>query len=262
MCGKAISFQFKYVGFRRGLYGSNVQVMISKHVSHHCPTYLAGVVVKNDRTIITDGMFWLESEIHNGTQRIIVLEMQQSHRCLWPAAYTPDALPDPLDMDLFIPPAWGGPVSKANHIPGYKMQTDFPLNSSDITLVNGPVPGTSVRVDPQCRGRMRAQVVDPQSNVTWCCQSCDRVVHFKVGDSLVYPMEIQTGTMAANEKPAPRIHYVELPDPYQYVLGFNAEHCRKGSLQVGFPSIQRRRWGTPPRAKYTDHTWSIYFNMV
>lgn len=166
LCGKGVSFQFEYVGYRRSLYGSNVQVAIAKHVSHHCPTYLAGVVVKNDRTIITDGMFWLESEMRNGTQRITVLEMLQSHRCLWPVSYTPDASDDPSDMDLFIPPVWGGPISRVNHIPGYKMQTDFPWNRTDITLIEGPVPGTNVKTDPKCLGRMHARVVKPAGTLT------------------------------------------------------------------------------------------------
>nr|YP_009259324.1 nonstructural protein NS1 [Aedes flavivirus] len=209
MCGKAIAFQFTFTGFRRSLYGSNVQVAVSKHVTRHCPTYLAGVAVKNDRTIITDGMFWMESEIVNGTQRIVVLEMLQSHRCLWPSSYTPDALLDPTDMNIFVPPAWGGPISKANHVPGYKMQTDFPWSSPEISLHQGPVPGTQVTIDPKCDGRMQAKPVDPESNVTWCCKTCDAIIHFRVGEEFFYPMEIQPGTMASRENPRPKI--VETP---------------------------------------------------
>nr|BEP11674.1 polyprotein [Aedes flavivirus] len=209
MCGKAIAFQFTFTGFRRSLYGSNVQVAVSKHVTRHCPTYLAGVAVKNDRTIITDGMFWMESEIVNGTQRIVVLEMLQSHRCLWPSSYTPDALSDPTDMNIFVPPAWGGPISKANHVPGYKMQTDFPWSSPEISLHQGPVPGTQVTIDPKCDGRMQAKPVDPESNVTWCCKTCDAIIHFRVGEEFFYPMEIQPGTMASRENPRPKI--VETP---------------------------------------------------
>ncbi|YP_006491219.1 truncated polyprotein [Kamiti River virus] len=214
LCGKAVSFQFQYTGFRRALYGSNVQVKVSKNITNHCPTYLAGVVVKNGRTIITDGMFWMESENRDGVKQIVSLEMTQSHRCVWPEEYTPETLQDPRDMNIFIPPAWGGPISKVNHIPGYKMQTDFPWNASDITLVEGPVPGTEVKVDARCNGRMRAKVVDPKGNGSWCCQSCNRIVHFKVGDQLVYPMEIQLGTMPEIPKPKPKIVEEPIGDEY------------------------------------------------
>nr|YP_009259294.1 NS1 [Cell fusing agent virus] len=196
LCGKAVSFQFKFTGFRRGLYGSNVQVEVSKNSSTECPTYLAGVVVKNGRTVITDGMFWLESTVLDGVAQITSLEMRQSHRCVWPREYTPDTLSDPSDQALFIPPAWGGPISRVNHIIGYKTQTDFPWNVSDITLIEGPAPGTKVKVDSRCHGRMHAQVIGPNDTESWCCQSCTRIVHFRVGDLLYYPMEIQLGTMS------------------------------------------------------------------
>lgn len=92
VCGKAIAFQYDFVGFRRTLYGSNVQLKVSQTVSSNCPTYLAGLAVKNDRTIFTDGMFWMSSRKQgNETEYTIEdLETMQARKCIWPKQYTAD----------------------------------------------------------------------------------------------------------------------------------------------------------------------------
>lgn len=111
VCGKAIAFQYDFVGFRRTLYGSNVQLKVSQTVSSNCPTYLAGLAVKNDRTIFTDGMFWMSSRKQgNETEYTIEeLETHQARKCIWPKQYTADSLNDPTDQWMFMPPTWGGP---------------------------------------------------------------------------------------------------------------------------------------------------------
>lgn len=163
VCGKAIAFQYDFVGYRRTLYGSNVQLKVSQVVSSYCPMYLAGLAVKNDRTIFTDGMFWMSSRKQgNETEYTIEdLETTQARKCIWPKQYTSDSVEDPTDQRLFMPPTWGGPISRANHIPGYKMQTDFPWHVTPIKMIAGPVPGTHVKVDPGCEGRSSATIVEP-----------------------------------------------------------------------------------------------------
>ncbi|BCI56825.1 polyprotein [Ochlerotatus scapularis flavivirus] len=194
VCGRAVAFQYEFVGFRRTLYGSNVQMKIASRIHKWCPTYLAGLAVKNDRTIFTDGMFWMSSRLYdNGTgYSMDEFENQQSRKCVWPPQYTPDSMASSEDNDLFVPPAWGGPISKANHIPGYKMQTNFPWHMAPIRMIMGPVPGTHVKVDPHCTGRGQAEIVRPE-DTEWCCVACSIPVHFEVGPSatLYYPMEIQ-----------------------------------------------------------------------
>nr|UUV42159.1 MAG: polyprotein [Hanko virus] len=205
VCGKAIGFQYDFVGFRRAVYGSNVQLKISKKVSIECPTYLAGMAVKNDRTVFTDGMFWMSSRKDNDSYAIDELEMEQSHRCVWPNQYTPDMVQDPRDNDLFVPPEWGGPRSKANHIPGYKMQISFPWDKAPIKLVDGSVPGTIVTQMSKCEGRGIPVMVDPAVNPNWCCKSCTRIFHFEVDGKLYYPMEIRPDVKEAKNKRSPVI---------------------------------------------------------
>nr|YP_009268621.1 nonstructural protein NS1 [Hanko virus] len=205
VCGKAIGFQYDFVGFRRAVYGSNVQLKISKKVSIECPTYLAGMAVKNDRTVFTDGMFWMSSRKDNDSYAIDELEMEQSHRCVWPNQYTPDMVQDPRDNDLFVPPEWGGPRSKANHIPGYKMQISFPWDKAPIKLVDGSVPGTIVTQISKCEGRGIPVMVDPAVNPNWCCKSCTRIFHFEVDGKLYYPMEIRPDVKEAKNKRSPVI---------------------------------------------------------
>lgn len=240
LCGKAVSFQFKFTGFRRGLYGSNVQVEVSKNSSTECPTYLAGVAVKNGRTVITDGMFWMESIVLDGVAQITSLEMRQSHRCVWPREYTPDTLSDPSDQALFIPPAWGGPISRVNHIIGYKTQTDFPWNVSDITLIEGPAPGTKVKVDSRCHGRMHAQVIGPNDTESWCCQSCTRIVHFRVGDLLYYPMEIQLGTMSEASEPNSKIFEEPIGEEPEPTVDDILKRYGKANAQTDFRGVSQR----------------------
>ncbi|AQU42772.1 polyprotein [Menghai flavivirus] len=195
VCGKAIAFQYDFLGYRRTLYGSNVQLKISKKTSKECPTYLAGLAVKNDRTIFTDGMFWMSSKRNdnNSEYKIDEFETSQSRKCIWPRQYTPDEVKETTDTGLFMPPTWGGPMSRANHVPGYRVQTDFPWHMAPIRMVTGPVAGTHVKVDPKCTGRSSSQVVNPAEDAEWCCRSCTEPIHFVVGPSatLYYPMEIQ-----------------------------------------------------------------------
>ncbi|YP_009259258.1 truncated polyprotein [Parramatta River virus] len=203
VCGKAIGFQYDFVGYRRTMYGSNVQLKISKKVSIECPTYLAGVAVKNDRTVFTDGMFWMSSKRENGTYAITELEMEQSHKCIWPDQYTPDATLTPRDNEMFVPPEWGGPMSKANHIPGYKMQTGFPWNKAPIRFVEGSVPGTIVTQISHCDGRGIAAEVNPATQPNWCCKSCTRIFHFEVDGKLYYPMEIRPDPKGGEQQKVP-----------------------------------------------------------
>ncbi|AMS24261.1 polyprotein [Xishuangbanna aedes flavivirus] len=214
VCGKAIAFQYEFVGFRRTLYGSNVQLKIAQKTSKECPTYLAGLAVKNDRTIFTDGLFWMSSRASdNGTDYSIgELETSQSRKCIWPRQYTPDEVKDTTDINLFMPPTWGGPMSKANHIPGYRVQNNFPWQMAPIKMIVGPVSGTHVKVDPKCTGRSEAQMVNPAEDTEWCCQSCTTPVHFIVGpgNDLYYPMEIQRIRKQTETKQEP-VRVIETP---------------------------------------------------
>nr|UBB38825.1 polyprotein [Aedes notoscriptus flavivirus] len=203
VCGKAVGFQYDFVGFRRTVYGSNVQLKISKKVSIECPTYLAGMAVKNGHTVFTDGMFWMSSKRENDSYAIVELEMEQSHRCIWPTQYTPDAVQNPRDVGLFVPPEWGGPISRANHIPGYKMQTGFPWGKAPIKFIDGTVPGTIVTQSKRCQGRGEALLVDPSVNPNWCCLSCTRIFHFQVDGKLYYPMEVRPEAKAPEQQKKP-----------------------------------------------------------
>ncbi len=209
VCGKAVAFQYEFVGFRRTLYGSNVQLKIANRVTNECPTYLAGMAVKNGRTIFTDGMFWMSSRLNaNGTEYTIEeFETRQSRKCVWPRQYTADSLEDARNLSLFMPPAWGGPISRANHIPGYKTQTDFPWHMSPIKMYHGAVPGTHVKTDPHCVGRGSATIVRPEEDTEWCCRTCTTPVYFEMGNTKYYPMEIQKAKKKV-EEPA---KFVETP---------------------------------------------------
>ncbi|QIS62329.1 polyprotein [Falli virus] len=196
VCGKAVAFQYEFVRYRRTLYGSNIQLRIAEEITNECPIYLASAVQKGAEGVFTDGMFWmytlkLKGKNMSRIYEIQELELPQSRKCIWPEVFNLGPATDPTDMRLFMPPTWGGPIALANHIPGYKMQTDFPWHVAPIRLVQGPVPGTNVKVTPQCEGRSAAQVVRPSEQKDWCCKNCSKVIHFLVGETPYYPMEIQ-----------------------------------------------------------------------
>nr|YP_009268605.1 nonstructural protein NS1 [Nakiwogo virus] len=203
VCEVAVAFQYAFVRYKRKLIGSNIILKLAPYVSNMCPTYLAGTVIKNDEAIFTDGMMWLRSSMKvNGTWVITELETTQSHECLWPKGYTLD-LTSHDDEKLFMPPKYGGPMSFANHIPGYKTQHQFPWTKTNILLKHGPVPGTTVVQDPRCEDRGSSIVVDP-SMQSWCCKTClDKGVepfHFIVDGSYHYPMEIRPLSRMKNPK--------------------------------------------------------------
>lgn len=194
VCEVAVAFQYAFVRYKRKLIGSNIIIKPAPYVSNMCPTYLAGTVIKNNEAIFTDGMMWMRSSVQaNGTWTITELETTQSHECLWPKEYTLD-LTSREDEKLFMPPAFGGPMSFANHIPGYKTQTYFPWTRTNILMKHGPVPGTTVVQDPRCDDRGSSPVVDPAVQ-SWCCKTClDKGVepfHFIVDGAYYYPMEIR-----------------------------------------------------------------------
>ncbi len=214
-CSMAIAFQYTFIRFERKLYGSNIVVEIAKKVTRDCPVYLTGLAVKQDRTIFTDGVTWLDSRMDSeGIHSLVAIDMVASHRCLWPARYTPDYIEDP--MYVFLPAVWGGPRSTANHIKGYKSQTDFPWGKPPIHLRHGPVPGTNVTQSPRCQGRGTALVVNAQVNPKWCCQSCTddgaQVIHFSVNGENYYPMEIRPWSSTMDDPVLQREEtVVELP---------------------------------------------------
>ncbi|ALC04238.1 polyprotein [Mercadeo virus] len=193
VCQKSVAFQYDFTGFRRRLWGSSLGVSISSTMRRTCPMYLAGLVVKNNQTIYTDGSMWMRSEF-NKTYTITELSMQQSHSCIWPPRFTAEPL-DWTDKRLFVPPAWGSPLSAANHVPGYLTQTDFPWDKYPIEMIKGAVPGTTVEMTSKCKGRGKALKVEANAFSKWCCKTCleeGNVFHFRIGTDLYYPMEIRT----------------------------------------------------------------------
>nr|ASL70041.1 polyprotein [Culex flavivirus] len=194
ICEQAFALQYGFVRFTRRVFGSNVVVKPVAKPTDYCPTYLAGSFVKNDIGAYTDGMMWMKSKKVNGTWTLVDLELTQSHQCIWPQAYTFD-LTAFNDSSLFMPAQYGAPMSKANHIPGYKTQTEFPWYKADIVLREGVVPGTQVEESPSCDNRGSAVKVDPAIAKKWCCKTClsadKRVFHFKVDNDYFYPMEIR-----------------------------------------------------------------------
>nr|APR74286.1 polyprotein [Nienokoue virus] len=204
VCEVAVGFQYEFVHYSRKMFGSNVVVKPSEVPSAFCPTYLAGVAMKNDRAVFTDGMMWMSSRrAGNGTWKLDQLELTQSHQCVWPMAYTVDAA-TPKDKRLFMPPLYGGPISFANHMPGYKTQDEFPWDKASVQLRFGPVPGTTVEQDPHCGDRGSAMRVDPLLVKKWCCKTClaflTEPIHFEADDFLYYPMEIRPKATESAEK--------------------------------------------------------------
>nr|UQU40435.1 polyprotein [Culex flavivirus] len=194
ICEQAFALQYVFFQTTRKVFGSNVVVKPVAKTSDYCPTYLAGSFVKNDIGAYTDGMMWMKSKKVNGTWTLVDLELTQSHQCIWPQAYTFD-LTAFNDSSLFMPAQYGAPMSKANHIPGYKTQTEFPWYKADIVLREGVVPGTQVEETSSCDNRGSAVKVDPAIAKKWCCKTClsadKRVFHFKVDNDYFYPMEIR-----------------------------------------------------------------------
>nr|YP_009344962.1 polyprotein [Palm Creek virus]AGG76014.1 polyprotein [Palm Creek virus] len=193
VCQTAVTFQYEFVRYNRKVFGSNIVLRPSAFTSKACPTYLAGAVVKNDIATFTDGMMWMRSRKVNETWELFELETTQSHQCIWPYAYTID-LATPTDKRLFMPPQYGGPISFANHVPGFQVQEDFPWQKANILMRQGPVPGTTVVQDPHCDDRSAAVPVEPTMQA-WCCKTCfDRGVkpfHFVVDGKFFYPMEVR-----------------------------------------------------------------------
>nr|CCC55432.1 viral polyprotein [Culex theileri flavivirus RP-2011] len=197
VCAQAFALQYGFVRFTRKVYGSNIVVKPVEQPSEICPTYLAGSYVKNDIAAYTDGMMWMRSRKVNGTWELFELELTQSHQCIWPREYTFDATAY-NDSSLFMPAVFGAPMSRANHIPGYKMQTEFPWYKADIQLYSGPVPGTEVESSDSCDNRGSAVKVEPTVAKKWCCKTCLRngrePIHLKVDGAYFYPMEIRPVT--------------------------------------------------------------------
>lgn len=100
--------------------------------------YLSGLVVKNNLSVYTDGSFWMKSEHNTTTYAIKELSLQQSHRCERDPRFIATLVKND-DMRLFVPPVWGAPMTEANHIPGYKTQTNFPWKQYPIELQFGVV---------------------------------------------------------------------------------------------------------------------------
>nr|ASA45771.1 polyprotein [Calbertado virus] len=208
LCSKAVAFQYDFTGFRRRLYGSSLGVAITATTKKTCPMYMAGLVVKNNETIYTDGSFWMRS-IHNETYSIRELSMTQSHRCIWPMRFTAEPT-IPTDNTLFVPPVWGAPISAANHIPGYHTQTGFPWHKYPIELVWGEVPGTTVKITNHCQGRGEATKVDAKAFPNWCAHKEVKILYFKVAEEFYYPMEIRAYTGAGGEQKVEEEHIEEV----------------------------------------------------
>nr|WIW57557.1 polyprotein [Quang Binh virus] len=197
VCSQAFALQYGFVRFSRKVYGSNVVVKPVEKPSEACPTYLAGSYVKNDVGGYTDGMMWMRSRKVNGSWELFELETTQSHQCIWPQEYTFD-LTTHNDSTLFMPAHYGAPMSKANHIPGYGTQHEFPWYKAEIKLRQGPVPGTEVESMDSCDDSGSAVKVDPAIAKKWCCKGClaneRKPIHFIVDGDFFYPMEIRPMT--------------------------------------------------------------------
>ncbi|ULE62082.1 polyprotein [Tafomo virus] len=194
VCAQAFALQYGFVRYSRKVYGSNIIVRPVDKPTEACPTYLAGSFVKNGIAAYTDGMMWMRSKKINNTWELFELELTQSHQCIWPREYTFDMTAF-NDSSLFMPSLYGAPMSKANHIPGYKTQVEFPWYKADVVLHHGPVPGTEVELSPTCSDRSSAVKVNPSVAKKWCCKSCLHdsrdPIHFVVDGDFFYPMEIR-----------------------------------------------------------------------
>ncbi|AZB73874.1 polyprotein precursor [Sabethes flavivirus] len=192
ICQRSVAFQYEFSSFKRRFIGSSISVRIAETIDRSCPTYLTGMAVKGNKTVYTDGSFWMASEFNGTVYSINELHLQQSHKCVWPPRYVADPI-KLEDTRLFVPPVWGAPMSAANHIPGYKTQTDFPWMKYPIELRFGVVPGTTVEPTKECSGRGSATKVDPLAFPKWCCKNCEgvKILHFRIDDSYYYPMEIR-----------------------------------------------------------------------
>ncbi|AMR97399.1 polyprotein [Culiseta flavivirus] len=203
VCQRSVAFQYDFTAFKRRAWGSSLGVAISSVMRRTCPMYLAGLVVKNNQTIYTDGSLWMMSEYDGENYTISELNLYQSHQCIWPPRFTADKWAHD-DKRLFVPPGWGAPQSAANYIPGYISQTNFPWDKYPVEMVKGPVPGTTVEMTPHCKGRGKALKVEAKAFSKWCCETCleqGNIFHFRVGTDLYYPMEIRTLEAADAKKP-------------------------------------------------------------
>lgn len=195
VCNKAVGFEYVFERFTRKMYGSSVLVKSTSHITHTCPTYLAGAAIKNNRTIHTDGFLWMDSVLQtNGTYRFNSLSILQSHECEWPVTHTINPT-DAKDRSLFMPTRFGAPASRANHMPGYLTQRTIPWSKAPINLVYGVAPGTTLKELPTCDDRGDALPIFSQETREWCCKTClskgTPPFHLVVDGSFYYPEEVR-----------------------------------------------------------------------
>nr|BCD89698.1 polyprotein [Tabanus rufidens flavivirus] len=193
-CKMNITFNFEFRNFVRRIWSSSIEMGLTTSPRRTCPTYLAGAVVKNNLTIHTDGQFWMETVIGDDGYDIRKIQRTESKRCIWPPEMTinPRSI---QESELFIPPGMGGPITRANVFKGFKTQTSYPWDLVPQTIERGTCAGTTVEINPECRGRKEAKrstSADGTIIPRWCCRNCilpPPILKFK--EECWYPMEVQ-----------------------------------------------------------------------
>nr|AAV34159.1 polyprotein [Sepik virus] len=191
---KRVWNSIKVEEFGTGIYQTRVFMRPDYDYSKLCDTGMLGAAAKGDASVHGDPLFWMESQNVNDTWTITSLEALNYRECEWPSSHTLDGS-RVIESDMFMPRSLAGPVSRHNHIPGYKVQSSGPWHNTPLEVKREECPGTHVTVEETCddRGKSVRSTTDSGKIIPeWCCRSCTMPpVSFWGPDGCWYSMEVR-----------------------------------------------------------------------